>query len=58
MWQRLKDRYEASLMQGISGWAWPISVLVAGLEMDAVIRVLIWLSQFTLPHGVVVTNLF
>jgi hypothetical protein len=38
MWQGLKDRYEASLMQGCYGWAWPFSVLVADLELDVVVR--------------------
>lgn len=53
-WQKFGD----SLRQGVFGWAWPLSVLVAGLELDIVIRVLIWLSHFTLPPGLSITPLF
>ncbi|TQN50921.1 hypothetical protein DLNHIDIE_00782 [Acidithiobacillus thiooxidans ATCC 19377] len=60
MWQEWKwvQKYETSLRQGVSGWAWPFSVLIAGLELDIVIHVLIWLSQLTLPPGLTIPPLF
>ncbi|OCX68973.1 hypothetical protein A6M23_16490 [Acidithiobacillus thiooxidans] len=51
MWQEFWHKFERSRRQGISSWAWPLSVLIVGLGMYVIIRVLIWLSQFTIPSG-------
>lgn len=40
--------FETSLKTGINGWAWPIVTLIAGLEIDIVIHIIIWLISLKL----------
>ncbi len=58
MWRNIILVFEKSLRDGIRGWAWPMVILVAGIELELVAHLIAWISQLSLPPGIVIFNIY
>lgn len=58
MWRNIILVFEKSLRDGIRGWAWPMVILIAGIELELVAHLIAWISQLSLSPGIVIFNIY
>lgn len=52
MFKKLCSEFESSLRRGVHGYALPIVILLAGFELEVMIRIINWISDLSFWSGI------